>query len=169
MAFVAVPGSNDIWYYDNEAIASDSYSDAKGIVSNGIRSFTRTFDAPTRVTQNTEESTGTIFTLDSVDDIMTGFVVTGTDIVGTVTIESINRVNNQVVLSSEQTIGAEHTLTLTRPSIVTETYIVSRKKLPNGTLETHLDTSLETPAQVPTLRGNLNKDYYDQKHADGTP
>jgi len=169
MAFVAVLGSNDIWYYDNSATASDSYSDAKGTVSNGIRTQTRTFLGIVRSTQNTEELTSTTFTLDNVDDIMTGFVVTGTDISGTVTVSSLNRINNQVVLSSEQTISAEHDLTFTRLPSVTKTYIVCRKKLPNGTLETHLDTSLETPAQVPTLRGGLNKNFYDQKHADGTP
>lgn len=42
MAFVVVPGSNNIWEYDNAAIASDAdtYDDANGTVSGGVRSFT---------------------------------------------------------------------------------------------------------------------------------
>jgi hypothetical protein len=40
MAWVAVPGSNGIWEYDNAASESDTYSDANGTVAAGIRSFT---------------------------------------------------------------------------------------------------------------------------------
>lgn len=40
MAWVTVPGSNSIWEYDNAAIASDTYPDANGTVTNGVRSFT---------------------------------------------------------------------------------------------------------------------------------
>lgn len=151
MAFVAVNGSNGVWQYDNAATASDTYSDAQGSVSGGIRTQTVTFAGLTRTTQNTAESTSTTFAIDTANEIMTGFVVTGTDISGTVTVTSINRGTNEVVLSSEQTIGAEHELTFTRPPSVTKTYIKCRKV--GETAE----------------RGELNKDYYDQKHADGTP
>lgn len=145
MAFVAVTGSNGVWEYDNAATASDTYSDAQGSVSGGIRTQTVTFAGLARTTQNTAESTSTTFTLDSVDGIMTGFLVTGTDISGTVTVSSLNRVNNQVVLSSEQTIGAEHDLTFTRPSSVTKTYIKCRK------------------VGETAIRGELSKDYYDNQ------
>lgn len=42
MAWVTVPGSSDIWQYDNAATVSnsDTYSDTNGTVTNGIRSFT---------------------------------------------------------------------------------------------------------------------------------
>jgi len=42
MAWVTVPGSNNIWEYDNAATAagSDTYDDANGTVTAGIRSFT---------------------------------------------------------------------------------------------------------------------------------
>lgn len=42
MAWVTVPGSDDIWEYDNTASAEDpdTYDDANGTVSGGIRSFT---------------------------------------------------------------------------------------------------------------------------------
>ena len=42
MAFVAVPGSNGIWEYDNAATAagSDTYDDANGTVTAGVRAFT---------------------------------------------------------------------------------------------------------------------------------
>lgn len=39
MAWVVVPGSNGIWEYDNAATAADSYSDANGTTTNGIRTF----------------------------------------------------------------------------------------------------------------------------------
>jgi hypothetical protein len=40
MAWVIVQGSNDIWEYDNEATADDTYSDANGTTTAGIRSYT---------------------------------------------------------------------------------------------------------------------------------
>lgn len=40
MAWVIVPGSNGIWEYDNAATATDTYLDANGTVTAGIRSFT---------------------------------------------------------------------------------------------------------------------------------
>ena len=40
MAWVSVPGSNGIWQYDNAATASDTYSDANGTTSAGVRTFT---------------------------------------------------------------------------------------------------------------------------------
>ena len=40
MAWVTVPGSNNIWQYDNAATSSDTYSDANGTVTSGVRSFT---------------------------------------------------------------------------------------------------------------------------------
>jgi hypothetical protein len=49
MAWVVVPGSNDIWEYDNAATAADTYSDANGTTANGIR----TFVTPTGITQET--------------------------------------------------------------------------------------------------------------------
>lgn len=39
MAWVIVPGSNAIWEYDDAAIVSDTYPDASGITTAGIRSF----------------------------------------------------------------------------------------------------------------------------------
>lgn len=39
MAWVVVPGSNDIWEYENEATASDTYPDANGTTAAGIRTF----------------------------------------------------------------------------------------------------------------------------------
>ena len=39
MAWVVVPGSNGIWEYDNAATAADTYSDANGTTTNGIRTF----------------------------------------------------------------------------------------------------------------------------------
>ena len=41
MAYVVVPGSNNIWEYDNAATASNTYSDATGSYSGGVRSYTR--------------------------------------------------------------------------------------------------------------------------------
>jgi hypothetical protein len=38
MAWVIVPGSNDVWEYDNAG--TSSYSDAPGTVTAGIRTFT---------------------------------------------------------------------------------------------------------------------------------
>lgn len=42
MAWVTVPGSNNIWEYDNAATAgqSDTYADANGTVTAGVRAFT---------------------------------------------------------------------------------------------------------------------------------
>lgn len=42
MAWVTVPGSNSIWEYDNAATAagSDTYDDANGTVTSGVRAFT---------------------------------------------------------------------------------------------------------------------------------
>jgi hypothetical protein len=40
MAWVVVPGSNNIWEYDNAATAADTYIDANGTTTAGIRSFT---------------------------------------------------------------------------------------------------------------------------------
>jgi hypothetical protein len=42
MAWVAVSGSNGIWEYDNAALVSDAdtYNDANGTVTGGVRSFT---------------------------------------------------------------------------------------------------------------------------------
>jgi len=46
MAWVDVPGSNAIWQYDNAATASDTYSDANGTVSGGVRTYTPTGGNP---------------------------------------------------------------------------------------------------------------------------
>ncbi len=40
MAWVAVPGSEGIWEYDNAATAADTYLDANGTTTSGIRSYT---------------------------------------------------------------------------------------------------------------------------------
>jgi hypothetical protein len=40
MAWVVVPGSNGIWEFDNAATAADTYLDANGITTAGVRSFT---------------------------------------------------------------------------------------------------------------------------------
>jgi hypothetical protein len=40
MAWVSVPGSNGIWEYDNAATASDTYSDANGTTTAGVRTYT---------------------------------------------------------------------------------------------------------------------------------
>jgi|TARA_B100001094_G_scaffold41845_1_gene36545 hypothetical protein len=42
MAYVVVPGSNNLWQYDNAAVKSDSdtYNESNGTVANGIRTFT---------------------------------------------------------------------------------------------------------------------------------
>jgi hypothetical protein len=40
MAWVVVPGSDGIWEYDNAATAADTYVDANGTTSAGIRTFT---------------------------------------------------------------------------------------------------------------------------------
>lgn len=44
MAWVVVPGSNSIWEFDNAANTSlsDTYDDANGTVTGGVRSFTPT-------------------------------------------------------------------------------------------------------------------------------
>lgn len=49
MAWVVVPGSNGIWEYDNAATASDTYPDANGITTNGVRVFV----TPSGATQET--------------------------------------------------------------------------------------------------------------------
>lgn len=40
MAWVVVPGSDGIWEYDDAATAADTYVDANGTTSGGIRTFT---------------------------------------------------------------------------------------------------------------------------------
>jgi hypothetical protein len=40
MAWVTVPGSNNIWEFDNAATASDTYTDANGSTASGVRTFT---------------------------------------------------------------------------------------------------------------------------------
>lgn len=40
MAWVTVPGSNGIWEYENTATSADTYPDASGTYSGGIRTFT---------------------------------------------------------------------------------------------------------------------------------
>lgn len=40
MAWVVVPGSDGIWEYDDAATAADTYVDANGTTSGGIRIFT---------------------------------------------------------------------------------------------------------------------------------
>jgi hypothetical protein len=42
MAWVSVPGSNSIWEYENTATASNTYSDANGTTTAGVRTFTPT-------------------------------------------------------------------------------------------------------------------------------
>lgn len=39
MAWVVVPGSNSIWEYDNAATSADTYTDANGTTTAGIRSY----------------------------------------------------------------------------------------------------------------------------------
>ena len=41
MAWVDVPGSNSVWEYENTATASNTYSDAPGTYSGGIRTYTK--------------------------------------------------------------------------------------------------------------------------------
>ena len=41
MARVTVPGSNSVWQYENTATAANTYSDATGTYSGGVRSYTR--------------------------------------------------------------------------------------------------------------------------------
>ena len=45
MAWVTVPGSNNIWQYDNAATISDTYSDSadgtNSTISGGVRTFTK--------------------------------------------------------------------------------------------------------------------------------
>jgi hypothetical protein len=40
MAWVVVPGSNGIWEFDDAATAADTYVDANGTTTGGIRTFT---------------------------------------------------------------------------------------------------------------------------------
>ena len=41
MAWVTVTGSDSIWEYDNAATASDTYEDAPGTYSGGVRTYTK--------------------------------------------------------------------------------------------------------------------------------
>ena len=41
MAWVTVSGSNSVWQYENSATADNTYSDATGSYSGGVRSYTR--------------------------------------------------------------------------------------------------------------------------------
>ena len=41
MAWVDVPGSNSVWQFENTATAANTYSDAAGTYSGGVRSYTR--------------------------------------------------------------------------------------------------------------------------------
>ena len=41
MAWVTVSGSNSVWQYENSATAANTYSDATGSYSGGVRSYTR--------------------------------------------------------------------------------------------------------------------------------
>ena len=44
MAWVDVPGSNEVWQYENTATAANTYSDsaagANSVIANGIRTYT---------------------------------------------------------------------------------------------------------------------------------
>jgi hypothetical protein len=40
MAWVVVPGSNNIWEFDDAATAADTYVDANGTTTAGVRSYT---------------------------------------------------------------------------------------------------------------------------------
>ena len=40
MAWVTVPGSNGIWEFENTATSADTYPEAIGTYSGGIRTFT---------------------------------------------------------------------------------------------------------------------------------
>ena len=45
MAYVVVPGSSNVWEYDNAATASNTYSDsaagANSVIASGIRTYTK--------------------------------------------------------------------------------------------------------------------------------
>ena len=41
MAWVTVSGSNSVWQYENSGTAANTYSDATGSYSGGVRSYTR--------------------------------------------------------------------------------------------------------------------------------
>ena len=41
MAWGTVSGSNSVWQYENSATAANTYSDATGSYSGGVRSYTR--------------------------------------------------------------------------------------------------------------------------------
>ena len=51
MAWVTVPGSNNIWQYENTATAADTYPDsadgANSTISGGIRTYTYPIDGRT--------------------------------------------------------------------------------------------------------------------------
>ena len=147
MAFVAVTGSNGVWQYDNAATAADTYSDAQGTLSGGIRTQTRTFAGQDRFALNETAVTSTIFTIDDANSLNIGDVVTGSDISGSVTVNYIDSFNRKVTLSSEQTLGATQPcdLTFTKPPHVTKTYIKCRK------------------VGETAIRGELSKDYYDNQ------
>lgn len=49
MAWVTIPGSNNVWEYDNAATAADTYSDSPGTITAGVRRF----DRPSGATQYT--------------------------------------------------------------------------------------------------------------------
>jgi hypothetical protein len=44
MAWVVVPGSNSVWEYDDDASASDTYLDANGTTTAGIRTYITPFE-----------------------------------------------------------------------------------------------------------------------------
>lgn len=50
MAWVAVPGSDGIWEYDDAATDADTYPDANGTTSGGVRTFTFPDGGPTQET-----------------------------------------------------------------------------------------------------------------------
>jgi hypothetical protein len=58
MAWVVVPGSNEIWEFDSVATAADTYSDANGITTAGVRSFTPPDDGNVQETYIKVRKTG---------------------------------------------------------------------------------------------------------------
>lgn len=40
MAWVVVPGSNNIWEFDNSAVRADTYPDSPGTITGGVRTYT---------------------------------------------------------------------------------------------------------------------------------
>jgi len=55
---VVVPGSNNIWEYDNTATAADTYLDANGTTTAGIRSYTPPDNGNTQETYIKVRKTG---------------------------------------------------------------------------------------------------------------